>query len=168
MALGDVIVVRVGGRPITKGSDEGSRRKRRSYEEGAAGAWREALQLGLRRTAPREPFRYGVRLDVIVFVPGPQRIAGHEDEPMLEPPDRDKLLRFVQDEAEGRFYLGDAQVTHGATVKRWAVPGDPDRAPGVVLRFEDIGHTVDPLPSWALGVPDAAAEFTAARAGGAA
>lgn len=161
-----MIVVRVNGRPITKGSDEGSRRKRASYDHGAAGEWRERLQLAFRRFAPRQPFRFGVRLDAVFFLHDPvARIDGHV-EPALEPPDRDKLLRFIQDEAEGHFYTSDAQVITGPTTKQYAVAGDPDQAEGVVLRFEDLGHAVPPLPEWARGVPDAVPELTAARAAG--
>ena len=55
------------------------------------------------------------------------------------PPDRDKLLRSVQDSLEGLFFLNDGQVAEGETVKLVAGPGQPS---GVHIRIQQVPREV--------------------------
>lgn len=157
------IALRIDGRPVPKGSGEGTRQKRASYDHGVAGEWQQRLQLAFRRNRPREPWREGVQVDAVFYIPSElKRMPGAQ---MLTPPDLDKLIRFVLDEAKGHFYVDDAQVTtSGLLDKRWAVDDDPEAAPGVLLMFTDLGRALPLLPDWARGLRNAIPELTGTTA----
>lgn len=50
-------------------------------------------------------------------------------------PDRDKLLRAVQDALEGIIYVSDAQVIDGQTTKRYQLPNE---TPGVQIGIFNV------------------------------
>ncbi len=87
----------VPGVPVPKGSGEGTEAQRNNRKRAA---WRENLELALLRVRLRELWRGPVGVSAVFWLEGD----------LVEPPDADKLLRFVLDEFKGAFYADDAQV----------------------------------------------------------
>lgn len=151
--------------------------------------WRDIITAdALRQTGVRwKPIDGPVQIDVAFTMPFPRTFedqrtrivpvnAGDQPRiPAMQPPDRDKLLRAVQDALSpldpgnkggkssqanaSRFKLvvDDSRFVYGSEAKSYARPGHThawalDR-PGAVIRVTMIDADVEPMPRPTLGVP---------------
>lgn len=131
----------VAGVPIPQGSKTERTHKGRtwSYEQNAnkLKPWRETVGFVARSHAhwTMFPLKGAVRLDVNFVMPRPKAMGKRPSTPddAAKKPDRDKLLRAVQDALSGVLYLDDCQVTCGEPTKRVAEYGEE---PGARIRVQ--------------------------------
>lgn len=100
----------------------------------------QALVLWLQTIAPEKPMTGAVRLDVAFIFPIPRKWAKKKqrevsEKPILhtKKPDRDNLLKMIQDAMEkAGFFLNDSQICAGPVMKFYGAPA------GYQIRIEEI------------------------------
>lgn len=104
-------------------------------------SWRRNVTAHARIKWPGSPTNNPIRLDVVFWFSrtkltagGPQRLSGRVPCNRTTP-DRDKLLRAVQDALTGVVYVDDSRAIAGETEKRFV---GPKERPGVLLRIEEL------------------------------
>lgn len=93
--------------------------------------------------APREPFVGAVLMDTIFFLPIPKNWPVRKKQAALQgeirpisTPDRDNLLKLVQDAMNGIFYRDDCQIVDGRTAKYYS---DKPRIRVYLEKIEGVG-----------------------------
>lgn len=101
--------------------------------------WERAIKLVASAYAPEEPLTGPVALTVRFVLRRPASVSEKKRPHPIVKPDRDKMLRAVQDALTGVMYVDDAQVIAGAVSKEY---GDP---PGVEITVEEIAGAQEEL-----------------------
>jgi Holliday junction resolvase RusA-like endonuclease len=86
--------------------------------------FKAALRLVASQYFKGAPLTGPVRCDVICVFPRPERLKGDERKPFTPRPDRDNLLKSVQDALTGQVWRDDAQVYAGICEKWYAAAGE--------------------------------------------
>lgn len=95
-------------------------------------AWENKIKTYAMEFRPRIPWECAVRLDVRLYMPWPKSVKRKYH---TVKPDRDKLLRCVQDALTGLIYKDDAQVIDGITSKEYSTK------PGADIMIYALGDT---------------------------
>ncbi len=140
----------VEGKPITEGNiargagGHSYHRENRATATEPAGRldrWRDAVAAGAREAGVRcEGKGAAVELNVVFYFERPKSHWSRGEEKYILPsaphyyhtqrPDRDKLLRAIQDGLQGVAYADDSQVCDGNVEKVWCTAG---QTPGVYI-----------------------------------
>ena len=99
-----------------------------------AAQWEQKIKLVALEFRPYKLWTCAVRLDVDFIMPRPKTVTRQDH---TVKPDRDKLLRCVQDALTGMIYKDDSQVIEGETTK---IYGSPMGARIVVWALGDISY----------------------------
>jgi len=114
------------GRPLMPAWQRRVATKHHSYTPPVVRVWKGIIQREFRRSAPHgfEPTNQAVWLGVTLYVPIPtswpqwrRREAASERVPFTGVPDRDNVLKLVQDALNKRAWVDDRQVYDGPTRK---------------------------------------------------
>lgn len=143
----------VAGRPQQKGSKRPFVFRRRGIPETApwrekygasvvdmnqqaSEAWEQKIRLAAMPHLPPEPLVCAFRLDVKFFFARGKTVTRKHH---TVAPDRDKLLRCVQDALEGKIWKNDAQVTEGYACKGYG------SIEGAWIRVKSIGDSSEQM-----------------------
>lgn len=69
-----------------------------------------------------------ITLEVVFVMPRPKAWGKNRQDPMVQQPDLDKLIRAVDDALTGHAFADDSQVTHITAMKRRARRDEPTGA----------------------------------------
>lgn len=102
--------------------------------------WERTIKIVASAYAPEEPLTGAIRLAVNFILRRPQSVTAKKRPYPIVKPDRDKMLRAVQDALTGIIYADDAQVVSGPVDKEYGAD------PGVEITVEEIAEPQLALP----------------------
>jgi len=89
----------------------------------------------MRAAGIREPITGPVAMSALFVLKRPASLKGSQRRWHAVKPDRDNLLKLVQDACNGLLYKDDSQICSGPT---WKLYGRPDEKPHSKLTFRSI------------------------------
>ena len=93
-------------------------------------AWRKAVAVAARTAHTGTPYDGPVAITAEFIMPRPKNWGKKRQDPMIQRPDLDKLIRAVMDGISGIVIRDDSQAVRMVLAKRRAAPGE---GPGVVV-----------------------------------
>jgi Holliday junction resolvase RusA-like endonuclease len=143
----------VAGRPQQKGSKRPFVFRRRGVPEKApwrekygasvvdmnqknSEAWEQRIRLAAMPFVPMAPMTCAFKIDVQFYFARGKTVTRSNH---TVPPDRDKLLRCVQDALEGMIWKNDSQIVAGTTSKEYGTPE------GARIQICSVGEVSDQM-----------------------
>lgn len=93
-------------------------------------AWRKVVAVAARAAHTGTPYDGPVTITAEFIMPRPKGWGQKRQDPMIQRPDLDKLIRAVMDGISGIVIRDDSQAVRMVLAKRRAAPGE---GPGVVV-----------------------------------
>lgn len=103
--------------------------------------WRKTVTQAAKQAHEGEPVDGPVEISLEFAMPRPKAWGKKRQDPMIQRPDTDKLIRAVFDAITGVVVHDDSQFTRVKAFKRRAAHGEPTGV-FVELHHENAGHVV--------------------------